>query len=291
MTSVWIGPAHAHKPAALLFAPPSFGEPRIELSSRPRGVLALPPIDSQQRMQLTGVLNSITSSRTIADLKVQTQLALPQILPCESFVFASGRIRGHRVFISHLTYPDNVSEAFVQAIVGRDGMVPPMDIDPIEHCGRPKFATLDRLDGPIDRVWANIFRAHGIRNLGWTFLPGLHRNTFTGYFFHNISPTVAHESKMRMMVFAPYLHIALNRALGSKLLRHQQSRDPHQQLISILSTREAEIARWVSRGKTNWEIGQILGISDKTVKTHMQNIFFKLEASSRAQVAALFSDE
>lgn len=289
MTSLSIGPVHAHKPAALLFAQPAFCEPRLELASRPRTILSLPPSDSQQRVQLTSLLNSITSARTIAELKEQTQLALPQILPCENFVFASGRIRAHRIFVSHLAYPDSVAESFIKSIVGRDGMIPPMGIDPIEHCGRPKFTTLERMDSPVDRVWAKIFREHGVRNLGWTLLPGLHRNTFTGYFFHNISATVAHESKLRMMVFAPYLHIALNRALGSRLLRHNAG--PNQQLVSILSSREAEISRWVAKGKTNWEIGQILGISDKTVKTHLQNIFSKLQASSRAQIAALFSDE
>ncbi|PXX55727.1 Response regulator containing a CheY-like receiver domain and an HTH DNA-binding domain [Pseudomonas sp. LAMO17WK12:I10] len=289
MTSLSIGPVHAPKPAALLFAQPAFCEPRLELASRPRSVLSLPPTDSQQRLQLTSVLNSITSARSIAELTQQTQLALPQILPCENFVFASGRVRAHRVFFSHLIHPDSVSDDLIKAIVGRDGMIPPLGIDPIEHCGRPKFTTLERLGNSSDPVWAKIFREHGIRNLGWTLLPGLHRNTFTGYFFHNISATVAHESKMRMMVFAPYLHIALNRALGSKLLRHNPG--PNHQLLSILSSREAEISRWVARGKTNWEIGQILGISDKTVKTHLQNIFSKLQASSRAQIAALFCDE
>lgn len=289
MTNLSIGPVRAPKPAALLFAQPAFCEPRLELANRARSVLSLPPTDSQQRLQLTSVLNSITCARTIVALKQQTQLALPQILPCESFVFASGRIRAHRVFISHLIHSDSGCDDLIKAVVGHDGMIPPLGIDPIEHCGSPKFTTLESLGSQEDQVWAKIFREHGVRNLGWTLLPGLHRNTFTGYFFHNISATVAHESKMRMMVFAPYLHIALNRALGSKLLRHTPG--PNHELFSILSSREAEISRWVARGKTNWEIGQILGISDKTVKTHLQNIFFKLQASSRAQIAALFCDE
>ena len=53
-----------------------------------------------------------------------------------------------------------------------------------------------------------------------------------------------------------------------------------------LSEREAEIIRWVRLGKTNYEIGIILGISAFTVKNHLQRIFRKLDVSNRAQAAA-----
>jgi DNA-binding CsgD family transcriptional regulator len=40
---------------------------------------------------------------------------------------------------------------------------------------------------------------------------------------------------------------------------------------------------WVKNGKTNNEIGQILGISAPTVKNHVQNIMRKLNVNNRAQ--------
>jgi transcriptional regulator EpsA len=55
-----------------------------------------------------------------------------------------------------------------------------------------------------------------------------------------------------------------------------------------LSAREAEIVRWVCLGKTNIEIGMILGISAFTVKNHLQRIFRKLDVSNRAQAVAKF---
>ena len=50
-----------------------------------------------------------------------------------------------------------------------------------------------------------------------------------------------------------------------------------------ISTREADILRWVAAGKTNEEIGLIMGISPFTVKNHLQRIFRKLGVSNRAQ--------
>jgi FixJ family two-component response regulator len=37
--------------------------------------------------------------------------------------------------------------------------------------------------------------------------------------------------------------------------------------------REREIMHWVSQGKTNWEVAQILGCVEQTVKKHLQRIY------------------
>jgi transcriptional regulator EpsA len=55
-----------------------------------------------------------------------------------------------------------------------------------------------------------------------------------------------------------------------------------------LSSREMEILKWVTHGKTNPEIGSILKISEFTVKNHMQRIFKKLNVSNRAQAVGKF---
>lgn len=53
-----------------------------------------------------------------------------------------------------------------------------------------------------------------------------------------------------------------------------------------LSEREKDCLKWAASGKTNSEIGQILGISIKTVEVHFSNCFRKLNAVSREQAVA-----
>src|SRR5690606_27218700 len=53
-----------------------------------------------------------------------------------------------------------------------------------------------------------------------------------------------------------------------------------------LTGREAEVLLWLSRGKANREIGQILGISPRTVNKHLEQIFVKLGVENRASAAA-----
>jgi DNA-binding CsgD family transcriptional regulator len=57
----------------------------------------------------------------------------------------------------------------------------------------------------------------------------------------------------------------------------------------LFTKREVEIIDWISAGKTNWEIGQILGISELTVKSHLQRLFSKTGTNSRIQLAARVS--
>jgi DNA-binding CsgD family transcriptional regulator len=51
--------------------------------------------------------------------------------------------------------------------------------------------------------------------------------------------------------------------------------------IPLLTAQELECLRWCKEGKTNWEIGEILSISQKTVEFHVGNAMRKLGAGNR----------
>lgn len=57
--------------------------------------------------------------------------------------------------------------------------------------------------------------------------------------------------------------------------------------IKSLTKREMEILRLVAEGLTNEEIGKKIFISEKTVKTHLTNIFDKLKVNNRFKAALL----
>lgn len=54
-----------------------------------------------------------------------------------------------------------------------------------------------------------------------------------------------------------------------------------------LTFREAEILMWISRGKTNKEVGIILGSSPRTINKHLEHIFEKLGVSTRAAAVSM----
>lgn len=51
-----------------------------------------------------------------------------------------------------------------------------------------------------------------------------------------------------------------------------------------LTPRECEVSFLVSQGNSNKEIAEELGVTEVTVKFHLQNIFKKMELKSRAQL-------
>lgn len=50
------------------------------------------------------------------------------------------------------------------------------------------------------------------------------------------------------------------------------------------TTREIEVLTWIASGKSDWQIGQILNISDKTVNFHVENMKRKCGVATRIQV-------
>lgn len=54
-----------------------------------------------------------------------------------------------------------------------------------------------------------------------------------------------------------------------------------------LTSREAEVLLWISRGKQNRDVSEILHISPRTVNKHLEQIFEKMGVENRASAAAI----
>jgi DNA-binding CsgD family transcriptional regulator len=54
-----------------------------------------------------------------------------------------------------------------------------------------------------------------------------------------------------------------------------------------LTQREAEVLYWISQGKSNGDIGVILGASTRTICKHVEHIFSKLSVENRTAAAAI----
>ncbi|MDH6594064.1 DNA-binding NarL/FixJ family response regulator [Variovorax sp. TBS-050B] len=85
-------------------------------------------------------------------------------------------------------------------------------------------------------------------------------------------------------------------ALGETMLLLALQRDgaagsgPSARLAeAALTPRETEVLSWLAKGKTNRDIGEILGTSPRTVNKHLEHIFEKLGVETRAAAAALAS--
>lgn len=71
-------------------------------------------------------------------------------------------------------------------------------------------------------------------------------------------------------------------------LRMLASRAPQQPVPKLfLRPREREVLRWASCGKSSWETGQILGLSEATINFYVRNAAMRLGAVNRTQAVAV----
>jgi DNA-binding CsgD family transcriptional regulator len=78
----------------------------------------------------------------------------------------------------------------------------------------------------------------------------------------------------RAQIFASVLHNAVVRIDLPRLIPEAKS---------PLTARERECIRWSVDGKTAWEIGKILGITERTAIFHINNVTHKLGAVNKTQ--------
>lgn len=72
------------------------------------------------------------------------------------------------------------------------------------------------------------------------------------------------------------------------LVRGGGTATTEQNKLAILSAQERRVLALVAEGKTNKEIAEQMGLSDKTVKNYLSNVFEKLKINRRSQAAVMY---
>ncbi|VWD63298.1 LuxR family transcriptional regulator [Burkholderia lata] len=104
------------------------------------------------------------------------------------------------------------------------------------------------------------------------------------------------HSALLVSLIAMHLHATLTQKITRPSREGAEPRvaelDPEacDDLNRIRFTRkESDVIKWVVEGKTAWEIGRILSMSERTVKFHLTNVYEKLRVTNRAQAVAKVS--
>jgi DNA-binding NarL/FixJ family response regulator len=74
--------------------------------------------------------------------------------------------------------------------------------------------------------------------------------------------------------------VVIDDAFADSLLRNPRA---EVEMIEPLTAREREVLRLLASGQTNKEIGQRLGVTDHTIKFHVNGILGKLGAQTRTE--------
>ena len=200
----------------------------------------------------------------------------------------------HEILICSLTHPHTrafqhhffsssryFKSSHVEAIWGKGGIMRAA-LETWHRHERPVLAAPELAAAPHGEVlserWQPALMECELKNLlahGLRSMDGGARG-FVAYARLPGGPQASHARAAQIL--APFLVDALIRVLA----RENRGKG----LEKPLSEREREIILWVQEGKTNEEIAMLLSVSPYTVKNHLQNIYAKLQVSTRGQAVA-----
>jgi DNA-binding CsgD family transcriptional regulator len=133
--------------------------------------------------------------------------------------------------------------------------------------------------GPVQhsRLWQEYFRPHGVYREMMLCLQGPHRRTARLLLSRGPGRDFNDRDRALLTLLRPHL--------DARLRRWERQAEPS------LTPRQRELLGLVAAGWTNRRIGRQLGITEGTVRSHLENVFERLRVTNRtAAVARAFPD-
>lgn len=217
--------------------------------------------------------------QTRAQFFLWAQGALQGFIAHETLWCAHGDIE--RMQLQVASFSNTMTSERVEALVTdrTDGLLPRLVDDWIRGGRIPGLLSSEggdqvgrrQLISDLKHCGFNHVAVHGVREM-----QGSHGSFFV---FAGMDHVPNERDAYLLELLMPHMHLALHR------MRMRENAGTHAEVapVTLLSRREIQVLHWVKNGKTNLEIGQILGISPPTVKNHLQKVMRKLNVSNRAQ--------
>lgn len=232
--------------------------------------------EAQQR--LLNAIQACHEITTAPDLHRFIHDEFQTILPHEHFIYCIARAHvgkksgeGHTRKLVNISFPNQ----FVPHIHDADGStLSPLFTNWLQT-RQPQFCP-NRQALKLNRRWWETLVEHNLQNAGGNGVRGIDGGAY--FAFANLEVIWNKQNALLLELVTPHLYIIADRLNQPLAVNHQ---------APILSTRQYEVLKWIANGKSNWEIGMILNISERTVKTHTVELMRRLHASNRAHAVAL----
>lgn len=212
-----------------------------------------------------------------------TQTNLQRIFPHARLICGVGQVFKTGVRIGHIIGHDFPDE-YIQTLQCSDGLTnSPIIARWMKEQQPILFDPEHQVDGhnfPVE--WLNNFYKFELRNVAAHGLIDADGHTASYFCFSGIPAVLNHRHAYLLKLLVPHMHFALSRVASTPQFKRKNS--PRKNIC--VTNREREILQWLSTGKSNWEIAQVIGLSEATVKNHLYHIMRKMQTSTRAQTVA-----
>ena len=232
----------------------------------------------EEQLALFNAIDALGGISTADELLRYTSGRLQTLLPHGRLVCGVGSIAGDRVkpyrMLSH-----NFPQQYIDELIRQDGTMDSPIMQRWRAKRKPLLVELERDRLGVALAYITRVKKYGFKNAAVHGLVDV-QGAVTSYFcFIDIPENLGPRHEYLLALLVPHLHVALTRALAAEPNPPQALSAPP----TTLSERQKDVLRWIYQGKTYWEIGQILGVSEDTIKYHVNQVFSKLSVSNRTQ--------
>ena len=253
-------------------------------------------LSTVERNFIFSTLEKCRNAGTVEHLEEIVRFFVGGFIPHKMSVCGIGNLgttaHGHRLGFG---CPPEMMEALVSISCATNNLLLPL----WKRQREPMYVTISELDdselNPEQREWKALMVQHGVRNIAMHGVIDVTAGMASLFYLGTLAePLSAHQAEIFSML-VPHLHQVLLRIMQSNSATAAKHEEKSAQATMSaprhgasranwgLTRREAEILKWIYFGKTNSETARILGISELTVRNHMQNLMLKLGVGNRTQ--------
>jgi DNA-binding CsgD family transcriptional regulator len=234
----------------------------------------------EQFDQISGFLSSIEQAGDVEALFAAVEKAAAR-LGFERFTYDLGaRGEGGRTLFFSTNYPSQWVERYIAEHYAADDVV----LHRMAQTARP-FSWREVVTNPrmtkAQRQVLDEGREFGLVSGAAVFLSG------PGPTWARFVVSTAVRSDEFEKMFARSRHLLNLMAIYTHERAIELIDKPGVEARIVLTPREIEVLKWTARGKTGWEIAQILSISEPTVKEHVRNVCRKFGVKTKIHAASL----
>lgn len=233
-------------------------------------------LTTNEREYLVSAIESSVDVRTLDEFRQWVARDIKKLMPHDRLACGIGKINDDGVEIYRLV-AINFPIGYIEEI-SRDGQIQSPVILKWTEEHAPQLFSPEMFNDSLDPHWIAAFNKYELRNIAAHGMRNLEGSISSYFSFFDI-PGLGPRHTYILELIVPHMHVALTRALNKVPISEGKSVE----LGLGLTKREREVLCWLQKGKTNWEIGQILTLSDNTIKNHVQKIISKLGVNNRTQ--------
>jgi len=238
-------------------------------------------LNDQERLELMDIIVSIAKVDSPMALIECASGPLQRFLPHQSLLCAIGSIVPGNVQI-HEALSNNFPVAYLHEMMRDDGCITTHVLASWYITREPQIFDAVCDADKVDPAWLERFNRYKLINLlahGIADVQGL-VSSYVG--LYRIPEKINRRHVYLMKLLVPHFHVALLRVMADK----EKNLIPNPPLDGVLSEQQKIIFGWMQRGKTNWEVSQILDMTEANVKYHVKQILRKLGATNRIQAVS-----